>query len=70
MTQIEAQATGQRFNQALFKRLAVDVKNSIRPLSDVRGSTDFRLVLAHNLMLKFSDEVMKENNLSLTEISL
>jgi xanthine dehydrogenase small subunit len=70
MTQIEAQATGQRFNQALFKRLAVDVKNSIRPLSDVRGSTDFRLVLAHNLMLKFCDEVMKENNLSLSEISL
>jgi xanthine dehydrogenase small subunit len=70
MTQIESKAVGQYFNQALFKRLANEVKSSIKPLSDVRGSSDFRLVLAHNLMLKFCDEVMKENNLSFQEISL
>lgn len=70
MNQIEAKAVGQYFNQALFKRFAADVKASIKPLSDVRGSTDFRLTLAHNLMLKFCDEVMKENHLSFQEISL
>lgn len=70
MNAVEAKAVGQYFNQALFKRLATDVKNSIKPLSDVRGSTDFRLTLCHNLMLKFCDEVMKENNISFQEISL
>ncbi|MES2529084.1 MAG: FAD binding domain-containing protein [Bdellovibrionota bacterium] len=70
MTQIEAKAIGQYFNQALFKRLASDVKASIKPLSDVRGSTDFRLTLCHNLMLKFCDEVMRENNISFQEISI
>ncbi len=70
MNQIESKAIGQYFNQALFKRLATDVKASIKPLSDVRGSTDFRLTLCHNLMLKFCDEVMKENNISFQEISL
>ncbi len=70
MSQIETKAIGQYFNQALFKRLATDVKNSIKPLSDVRGSSDFRLTLCHNLMLKFCDEVMKEHDLSFQEISL
>lgn len=70
MNQIEAKAIGQYFNQALFKRLASDVKASIKPLSDVRGSAEFRLNLCHNLLLKFCDEVMKENNISFQEISL
>ncbi len=70
MSQIEAKAIGQYFNQALFKRLASDVKASIKPLSDVRGSTDFRLTLCHNLMLKFCDEVMKEHQISFQEISI
>jgi xanthine dehydrogenase small subunit len=70
MNQIESQARGEHFNQALFKRLASDVKASIKPLSDVRGSTDFRLTLCHNLMLKFCDEVMRENKISFQEISL
>jgi xanthine dehydrogenase small subunit len=70
MTQIEGKVIGQNLDQALFKRLAGEVKASIKPLSDVRGSTDYRLVLCHNLMLKFCDEVMKENNLSFQEISL
>lgn len=70
MNQIEAKAQGQYFNQALFKRLATEVKNTIKPLSDVRGSTDFRLTLCHNLMLKFCDEVMRENNISFQEISV
>lgn len=70
MTQIEAKATGQYFNQALFKRLASEVRSSIKPLSDVRGSADFRLTLSHNLLLKFCDEVMRENKISFQEISL
>lgn len=70
MNQIESKAIGQHFDQALFKRLALEVKNSIKPLSDVRGSTDFRLTLCHNLMLKFCDEVMVENKFSFQEISL
>lgn len=70
MKQIESQASGKPLDQALFKRLASDVKASIKPLSDVRGSTDYRLTLCHNLMLKFCDEVMKENNLSFQGISL
>lgn len=70
MNQIEAKAIGQYFNQALFKRLASDVKATIKPLSDVRGSADFRLTLCHNLMLKFCDEVMREHNISFQEISV
>lgn len=70
MTHIEAKAVGQKFSQALFKELAADVKATIKPLSDVRGSTDFRLTLSHNLMLKFCDEVMNEHQISFQEISI
>lgn len=70
MPAIEAQAKGQNISQTLFKKLAREVKTSIKPLSDVRGSADYRLALAHNLMLKFCDEVMNEKKLAIKELSL
>lgn len=70
MTQIETKVRGEKISQTLFRNLAQEVKASIKPLSDVRGSSDFRLTLCHNLMLKFCDEVMRENQISFQEISL
>ncbi|HXH31249.1 MAG TPA: FAD binding domain-containing protein [Bacteriovoracaceae bacterium] len=70
MSSIEKLATGQIFDQKNFKDYAQKVNQMITPLSDVRGSADFRHLLCHNLLLKFCDEVMAENGFITSEISL
>jgi xanthine dehydrogenase small subunit len=56
MRRTEAFLEGQPFTEETF-RLAGDVAaGEIRPLSDVRGSSDYRLQLARNVLLKFFHE--------------
>lgn len=55
-------ALGQKFEKSLFISLSKMVENEITPMSDLRGSKDFRLIIAHNLILKFYDDVYSEIN--------
>ncbi len=70
MTELEKQAIGKKFEPALFKALALNLQSMITPLSDVRGSADYRQLLCHNLMLKFCDEVTAELGLQSAGISV
>lgn len=57
LTHLERMAIGKKFDQELFSELADEVKNHISPMSDLRGTKEFRQLVAHNLFLKFYDEV-------------
>jgi xanthine dehydrogenase small subunit len=54
---IEGQMIGQKLSKNTFEKVAQDVQNMIKPLSDVRGSADYRKVLTRNLLMKFYHEV-------------
>lgn len=58
MKQLEAQWTGAQFSRALVERSAAGLAELVSPISDVRGSKEFRLRLCRNLMLKFADETL------------
>ena len=58
------------FDQELFSQLVDLVPAEITPLSDHRGSKDFRILLCQNLLLKFSDEVIIENGLSFSKANI
>jgi len=58
MKDIEAQWTGAEFTRALIERSAAGLPALVAPISDVRGSKEFRLRLCRNLMLKFADETL------------
>lgn len=70
MSKIEQVASGQALDPRLFKALATAITQSIKPVSDVRGSSDYRLMLCHNLMLKFGDEVSRETGATFSEVSI
>ncbi|OGS39668.1 MAG: hypothetical protein A2506_06220 [Elusimicrobia bacterium RIFOXYD12_FULL_66_9] len=56
MKEIEALWTGAEFTRELVARASADLP--VTPISDVRGSKEFRLRLCRNLMLKFADETL------------
>jgi xanthine dehydrogenase small subunit len=49
----EAFLQGKRLTEATFRDSGRLARGEIQPISDVRGSRDFRLLLAENIMLKF-----------------
>ncbi len=49
----EAVLHGQVMSEELFRRAGIAARAEIRPLSDVRGSAEYRLQLAENLLHKF-----------------
>jgi xanthine dehydrogenase small subunit len=49
----EAFLQGKRFTEATFREAGRIARGEIEPISDVRGSRDFRLLLAKNILLKF-----------------
>jgi xanthine dehydrogenase small subunit len=53
MDTIEKELTGKDFEISHFKKSAIDIKSLLNPFSDVRGSSEFRKQLCHNLLLKF-----------------
>ncbi len=67
---LENKIRGEKLTQANFKRFSQNIKNEISPLSDHRGSDQFRYDLCENLLLKFADEVIQENNFSFSEASI
>jgi len=60
---LEARATGQTLSEPLFRSMAHDLKTTFKPLSDVRGSDQYRMLLCQNLMMKFYDELKGEFSL-------
>lgn len=57
LPKLEHKAQGQDISEKLFRELAADLKTSFKPLSDVRGSDKYRMVVCQNLMMKFYDEL-------------
>ena len=53
MPAVEALLKGQSITQDLFERAGQLARHEIDPISDVRGSRDFRLQLAENIFSKF-----------------
>jgi xanthine dehydrogenase small subunit len=53
LAQTEAFLTGKPFTEETFQAAARAARTEIQPISDVRGSRDFRLQLAGNILRKF-----------------
>lgn len=60
LNQIEKELKGKKIEQAVFQKASKDIRNLISPLSDLRGSKEFRLQLSENLMLKLYDDLKNE----------
>lgn len=54
---------GQKMTEALIFKVAAQVELEIKPLTDVRGSKEFRLQLGKNLFLKYAHELRSEGRL-------
>lgn len=67
---LESKARGMKLNQNDFKDLAKEIRGVVSPLSDHRGSDEYRYQLCENLLLKFCDEVMLEEGFQFSEASV
>jgi len=56
MRAAEAALAGQPFTEETFRRAGEAAADEIKPLTDVRGSADYRLALARNILVKFFHE--------------
>lgn len=63
MKQLESEFTGKEFSEELFSSLSTKVEKEITPLSDLRGSREFRLKLGQNLIKKCYQEISAEHGL-------
>ena len=52
----EAYLAGRPFAEATFREAGRRARAEVEPISDVRGSRDFRLILAENVLLKYFRE--------------
>jgi xanthine dehydrogenase small subunit len=55
---LESDIIGQAPERRLFETLSVEIDRQIKPLTDVRGSADYRRLLVRNFLLKFYDELV------------
>lgn len=60
LNQIEAELTGQTFSEDLFAKKAADLPKYISPLSDLRASKEYRMLVAGNYLKKFAREIKAE----------
>jgi xanthine dehydrogenase small subunit len=60
LSKLEAKLIGQDFSSEVFVQLGLDVEKEIAPISDLRGTKEFRLQLAKNLLKKCYREVSAE----------
>jgi xanthine dehydrogenase small subunit len=56
---------GGSFNEASFVASAALLNDDFAPLSDMRGSADYRMQAARNLMLKYGLEIMGQSHVEL-----
>lgn len=64
MKKTEEFLEGKEFAFSTFKQAGEIARSEIKPLSDVRGSSDFRYQLAENILLKFFYETADERELA------
>ncbi len=57
---VEDEWQGADFERNLFEKLSKEVASLVTPVSDVRGSKEFRWQLCRNLVLKMADELHTE----------
>jgi xanthine dehydrogenase small subunit len=61
----EAFLQGKLLTEETFREAGRLARREIQPISDVRGSKDFRLLLAENILLKFLFDCSAEEALSI-----
>lgn len=57
LTEIEKRLTGKDFSQSLFEAVAADLNQYISPLSDLRASKEYRMLVARNYIKKLAREI-------------
>jgi xanthine dehydrogenase small subunit len=57
---VESFLSNKDFTESIFREAAKVARNEVRPISDVRGSADYRSELAGNILLKFFAESRDE----------
>ncbi len=60
LPQMEKELTAESFSNALFANKANDLKNYMTPLSDLRASSEYRLMVSKNYLKKFARELCQE----------
>ena len=55
----EAKLAGKPLDMAHFKAAAAALRDDFTPLSDIRGSAEYRLLTSQNLLIKYGLELMK-----------
>lgn len=55
---IEEKWKGQTLDKSLLEELSSQISNLVTPMSDVRGSKEYRLLLCRNLLQKMADECL------------
>jgi xanthine dehydrogenase small subunit len=53
LQETEAFLQGRPFTEATFREAGRIAREEIEPISDLRGSRDYRLILAENVLVKF-----------------
>ncbi|MCK9624997.1 MAG: FAD binding domain-containing protein [Bacteroidales bacterium] len=49
---VEKYLSGKEITEEIFKNASELIKNEFKPLSDIRGSSEYRLIVARNIILK------------------
>jgi xanthine dehydrogenase small subunit len=57
MKSAESLLRGAELSRHLFEQAAAAARDEVKPISDVRGSADYRHQLAHNILLKFWNDL-------------
>ena len=60
LTDIEDQLTGQDFSEKIFIEAAETLNQYIKPLSDLRASSEYRMLVSKNYFKKFAKEISLE----------
>lgn len=55
--EFEKRWQGAKFERKIFEEAGVELSHLLTPISDLRGSSAYRLKLCQNLLLKFFDEI-------------
>lgn len=60
LTDIESKLTGEVFSEDIFKKMSESLDQYIKPLSDLRASSDYRMLVSKNYFVKFAKEISLE----------
>jgi xanthine dehydrogenase small subunit len=60
LSNIEVSLTGQDFSEDLFTKVSETLGQYIKPLSDLRASSEYRMTVSKNYFKKFAKEISRE----------